>query len=39
MIARDDALLRPAFYMVREIEEWLAGEVAAWIADRPRWMG
>jgi radical SAM superfamily enzyme YgiQ (UPF0313 family) len=38
-IARDDALLRPAFYMVREIEEWLAGEVAAWIADRPHWMG
>jgi radical SAM superfamily enzyme YgiQ (UPF0313 family) len=35
--SRDD-LLRPAFYVVEEIEEWLYETVTEWAKDRPHWM-
>ncbi len=38
-IRPDDQLLAPAFYMVREIEDWLAQTVKARMAERPNWMG
>ncbi|MEE9913727.1 MAG: radical SAM protein [Deltaproteobacteria bacterium] len=37
-IAPDDRLLAPTFYMVREIEEWLAQTVQARMAERSHWM-
>jgi radical SAM superfamily enzyme YgiQ (UPF0313 family) len=37
-IAPDDQLLAPTFYMVREIEQWLAETVKARMAERPNWM-
>lgn len=37
-IAPDDHLLTPTFYMVREIEQWLAETVQARMAERPNWM-
>jgi hypothetical protein len=37
-IVPDDNLLKPAFYMVREIEHWLAETVQARKAERPNWM-
>jgi len=33
-----DELLKPTFYMVREIEQWLAETVKARMAERPNWM-
>jgi radical SAM superfamily enzyme YgiQ (UPF0313 family) len=38
MIPPEDDLLRPRFYLVRELEGWLPETQAAWMADRPRWM-
>ena len=37
-IKADDQLLAPTFYMVREIEDWLAQTVKARMACRPNWM-
>lgn len=36
-IKPDDQLLTPTFYMVREIEAWLAETVKMKMAERPRW--
>ena len=36
-IMPDDNLLRPAFYRVREIEDWLNDTVKSWMAKRPHW--
>jgi radical SAM superfamily enzyme YgiQ (UPF0313 family) len=36
-IGTDDQLLAPTFYMVREIEDWLAETVKARMAERPKW--
>jgi radical SAM superfamily enzyme YgiQ (UPF0313 family) len=38
VIEPDSNLLRPRFYITREIEVWLRETVRAWIADRPNWM-
>ncbi len=38
MISPDDTLLFPKFYLVPELEEWLAENVKGWMADRPHWM-
>jgi radical SAM superfamily enzyme YgiQ (UPF0313 family) len=38
MISPEDDLLRPKFYLARELEEWLPETLATWMADRPRWM-
>jgi len=37
-IASHDDLLRPRFYVVEEIREWLYETVTAWATDRPNWM-
>ncbi|HUN56413.1 MAG TPA: radical SAM protein [Smithella sp.] len=37
-IASDDNLLKPAFYMVSGIEDWLRETVASWMAQRKHWM-
>lgn len=37
IIASDDNLLKPAFYMVREIEDWLKETVKVWMAKRQHW--
>lgn len=36
-ITPKDDLLKPAFYMVRGIEDWLRETVAVWMAERPHW--
>ncbi|MGD0280550.1 MAG: radical SAM protein [Smithella sp.] len=36
-IMPDDNLLIPAFYRVREIEDWLNDTVKSWMAKRPHW--
>jgi radical SAM superfamily enzyme YgiQ (UPF0313 family) len=38
LIPPGEDLLRPKFYLVRELEEWLPETLATWMADRPRWM-
>ena len=38
LIHRDDNLLFPRFYIVRELENWLTETVRLWIKDRPHWM-
>jgi len=38
VIETNDDLLRPRFYLVREIEDWLRDTVKVWLADRPHWM-
>ncbi|MGP8152813.1 MAG: B12-binding domain-containing radical SAM protein [Smithella sp.] len=37
-IMPDDNLLKPAFYIVREIEDWLKETVKGWMYRRPNWM-
>ena len=37
-ISRNDHLLTPTFYMVREIEDWLKDTVRNRMADRPHWI-
>ncbi|HBE43884.1 MAG TPA: B12-binding domain-containing radical SAM protein [Deltaproteobacteria bacterium] len=38
LISPDDSLLKPAFYMVREIEDWLEETLNAWMAKRHHWI-
>ena len=38
-IRPDDQLLAPTFYMVREIEDWLAQTVKSRMAERANWIG
>jgi len=38
IISPDDNLLAPAFYMVRDIEEWLKETVTLKMAERPHWI-
>jgi radical SAM superfamily enzyme YgiQ (UPF0313 family) len=38
IIAPDDDLLRPQFYLVPELQEWLPETVKRWMAERPHWM-
>jgi radical SAM superfamily enzyme YgiQ (UPF0313 family) len=38
LIAPDDDLVLPRFYMVPGLEVWLRETVAAWMATRPHWM-
>jgi radical SAM superfamily enzyme YgiQ (UPF0313 family) len=38
IIAVDDDLLFPRFYMVRELEGWLHETVRNWMAERPHWV-
>ena len=37
IIKPDDNLLKPAFYMVHGLEDWLKETVKAWMAERPHW--
>ncbi|MBP8984873.1 MAG: radical SAM protein [Syntrophobacterales bacterium] len=37
MVAPDDDLLKPTFYMVRGIEDWLRETLGAWMAERGHW--
>jgi len=38
LISPDDNLLKPAFYMVREIEDWLEETLKTWMAKRHHWI-
>ena len=38
LIAPDDDLLLPRFYMVPALEAWLRETVATWMETRPHWM-
>ncbi len=37
MIAEDDNLLFPRFYIVKELEAWLQKTVSRWMSERPHW--
>ena len=39
VIAPEDNLLRPRFYIARGLEEWLSELVGKWMQERPTWMG
>jgi len=39
VIAPEDDLLRPRFYIARGLEEWLSELVGKWMQERPTWMG
>jgi radical SAM superfamily enzyme YgiQ (UPF0313 family) len=38
VIAPDDDLLFPKFYMAPDLEEWLRATVSVWMEGRPHWM-
>ncbi len=38
VIASDDNLLFPRFYMAKGLEEWLPATLKNWAARRPHWM-
>ncbi len=38
VIAKEDDLLQPRFYIAPGLEAWLRDEVRTWMADRPHWM-
>ena len=38
LLATDDDLLQPRFYMQPELGDWLPQEVAAWAKERPHWL-
>lgn len=38
LVSPDDNLLRPTFYMVREIADWLKETLKEWMAKRNHWM-
>jgi radical SAM superfamily enzyme YgiQ (UPF0313 family) len=38
LIAADDNLLLPKFYIVKNLESWLRKTVAAWRQNRPHWI-
>lgn len=38
IISSRDDLLRPKFYVIEEIKEWLYDTVIQWVKDRPHWM-
>ena len=38
LISPADDLLRPRFYIVRGIEDWLRRTVKDWMAERPNWI-
>jgi radical SAM superfamily enzyme YgiQ (UPF0313 family) len=37
MISVDDDLLRPRFYIRRELESWLRSTLSQWAVERPNW--
>ncbi len=39
VIAADDDLLLPRFYLARGLNGWLQDEIARWTATRPNWQG
>lgn len=38
VIRRDESLLRPAFYLAKGLDDWLAETLAQWRAIRPDWI-
>ena len=38
VIAPDDDLLFPKFYMAQDLDEWLRSTVSDWMDGRPHWM-
>lgn len=38
VIALDDDLLFPKFYMVPDLDEWLRSTASSWMDGRPHWM-
>ena len=38
LIAADDSLLTPRFYLNQNLADWLRQTVEAWVKDRPHWM-
>ena len=39
VIAADDDLLLPRFYLAEGLDGWLQDEIARWTASRPHWQG
>ena len=39
VIAADDDLLYPCFYLAKGLNGWIQEEVARWTASRPHWQG
>jgi len=39
VIAADDDLLQPCFYLAQGLDDWIQEEVASWTASRPHWQG
>jgi radical SAM superfamily enzyme YgiQ (UPF0313 family) len=37
VITRNDNLLFPKFYIVKDLEDWLTKTVSEWMTDRPHW--
>jgi len=38
LISAQDTLLKPAFYMVKDLEHWLRETVDALVSERPKWI-
>jgi hypothetical protein len=38
LIAAEDDLLQPRFYLARGLEKWLPETVKSWMAERPNWV-
>jgi len=38
VIASQDELLFPRFYLARDLEDWLPGTLKDWVITRPLWM-
>lgn len=38
LISKNDDLLLPKFYVVKEIEEWICDTVKSWMNSRPNWI-
>ncbi|MBW1980254.1 MAG: radical SAM protein [Deltaproteobacteria bacterium] len=38
MLAADDDLLQPRFYLVKGLEQWLPETVRTWMDERPHWV-
>jgi len=38
LIAADDNLLAPKFYLAKGLEGWLGKTVEAWMDNRPHWV-
>jgi radical SAM superfamily enzyme YgiQ (UPF0313 family) len=37
-ISAEDDLLRPRFYLAKDLEEWMPERVKSWMAERPNWV-